>query len=992
MIQNRHLQSDALTLEQQDNIYQLIDNLIEGLDDQAMSELLSGYEGDLSNLLSALFDESNKVLNFQQGKITTASFGYLDHFTDAVEESFRVNSLTYFGQSVLPDFEMNWHHLEWGQMVHIYMLLCIIAARDHSKSFFFSKLYPLWKLYRYKKFDPMFDTSRERSLCEFGVLFSNEISLGEELLDFIKDEIESNEILYDKLYPGKQSGGWAKQSIRCKNGSRMLVKSAGSKARGLHPGWIVVDDYLNDQALYSATQRRKAINHFHSVIMNMIVPNGQVITVGCVSGSTIVTTSDGLKRIEDLCPIDNKIDKSITSFELSLESKDGEDVTSHFYVNGETITNKIVTECGFELECSEIHPLWRMSNGEVDWVKSNDLRIHDYIALKKGLNQWGKKIQVDPTKYNKLELGDGVLNEDLLYTIGLWIAEGSFEENGRINITIGDEEVHEFLKSRKIAGVEFKQWGNNGLTYSISSIQFLSLLKEIHGNVELKSGAINKQIPQQILSSDRQSMIAFLQGLYDGDGCCYVKDDTLQINVASISKQLIQTIQQILLNFGIVGSITEHHPQTSYLAIGKHKKYALTCSGINAEMFLDQIGFRLKRKNDKWSKNIKTDRTLVVGLRSIWKQMRKECLNKIKIPSTFSATFNRDVVTKNRLRNIIRYFDNKNFNSSTLELLREKSNDQLLWVKIESITKSKNYTFDFVIPKSHSFIGNGFINHNTPFHREDLYGDLKKKEGWRVFEYPAIFPDGSLLWENRHNMEKLLAKRKSQGALIFSREILVKPVTDDSAIFTKAILDKAYEGMQDYKLVPNIHSFPRNINFKRVVTGCDFARSASVGADFSCFITLGIDQQDRMWVLNVFREKGMSYNQQILNIKRIYANFRPDIIYMEDNQMQSLFVDGAKELGLPVEGHTTGTNKKNLYEGLPALAVLMEQGKIKFPIGDAKSKATMEQIASELASIAFIEDTGKLESTDQHDDSAMALWIACRAAHNANTGFNFSFL
>jgi len=207
------LEESSLTIEQIDNTYQLVDNIIDGLDDESLIELMGGYDSDIDSIMGSLIEESNKVLNFQGGSITTSTFGYLDHFTDSVEESFRVNSLSYFIQSVLPDFEMNWHHLEWGQMVQMYRLLCIIAARDHSKSFFYSKAYPLWKLYRYKKFDPIMDQSKDRALCEFGVLFSNEISLAEELLSFIKDEIEGNEALHDKLYPGKTSG-WAKQSYK----------------------------------------------------------------------------------------------------------------------------------------------------------------------------------------------------------------------------------------------------------------------------------------------------------------------------------------------------------------------------------------------------------------------------------------------------------------------------------------------------------------------------------------------------------------------------------------------------------------------------------------------------------------------------------------------------------------------------------------------------------------------------------------------------------
>ncbi|MCV6901043.1 hypothetical protein OE165_28825, partial [Escherichia coli] len=62
-------------------------------------------------------------------------------------------SLNFFIVNVLPAFEMNWHHIEWGNMVMYNRLLTVLAARDHSKSFYFSFAYPLWRLFKYERPD-----------------------------------------------------------------------------------------------------------------------------------------------------------------------------------------------------------------------------------------------------------------------------------------------------------------------------------------------------------------------------------------------------------------------------------------------------------------------------------------------------------------------------------------------------------------------------------------------------------------------------------------------------------------------------------------------------------------------------------------------------------------------------------------------------------------------------------------------------------------------
>jgi hypothetical protein len=54
----------------------------------------------------------------------------------------------------------------------------------------------------------------------------------------------------------------------------------GSKMRGLHPFWIVCDDILSDAVISSFDQNIKTISLFHSVIMNLLEPQGQIVVIG----------------------------------------------------------------------------------------------------------------------------------------------------------------------------------------------------------------------------------------------------------------------------------------------------------------------------------------------------------------------------------------------------------------------------------------------------------------------------------------------------------------------------------------------------------------------------------------------------------------------------------------------------------------------------------------------------------------------------------------
>lgn len=536
----------------------IVDEIIEGLDERGINELLEGSGGDLDFVIDNMIRDTFDVM-FTGKTDIDFSPKYTDRLSESIEETLRVRNLTYFITSVMPDFQLSWHHLEWGDLVQRHLKLCIEAARDHGKSFYFSNAYAAWRLYGYSrpKGSP-FSARPTKANSNRGYLFSFSLQQSVDLMEILKGTIESNDILRQRLYPdSKQSGAWASTNIVCKNGARLTCKGFGSSVRGAHPFWIVVDDGLKDNVIYSQLQRQKSIDYFHSVIMNMLVPGGQIIVVG------------------------------------------------------------------------------------------------------------------------------------------------------------------------------------------------------------------------------------------------------------------------------------------------------------------------------------------------------------------------------------------------------------------------------------------------TPFHASDLYGDLKTKKGWFVIEYPAIFPDGRILWPQRWSFFDLLDKRASQGNIIFSRENLCRPITNESSIFPLKILERSLVRMDNYVLVRNRDDFP--IKFNRVVTGCDFSISANVGSDYTVFTTWGIDDDNgERWLLNFHRQKGMTFNEQMQTLRGINSRFRPDVMVLEQNTFQQIFVQESDRQGLPVVGHTTGIDKYDLKTGWPGLAIDFERGKIHIPIGDEYSRNVKDLIFSDLGSVAFT-DKG-LESVGEHDDISSSMWLAKLGANLITTGFKYSFI
>lgn len=192
---------------------------------------------------------------------------------DALAHEMMVLSCAFFASEVLTGpgeqpyngrFLVAEHHEEWSELLNSHDRLCIEAPRDHGKTFFFDFAYPIWQAWKQPG--------------GAGYIFSATQPQAERILDAIKLELENNPRL-QHLIP-KRKDKWSGSAIRLANGHTIHARGFGTKVRGAHPRWIVVDDGLNDETAYSETVRRKQLDYFYNAISNMIIPGGQIIVVG----------------------------------------------------------------------------------------------------------------------------------------------------------------------------------------------------------------------------------------------------------------------------------------------------------------------------------------------------------------------------------------------------------------------------------------------------------------------------------------------------------------------------------------------------------------------------------------------------------------------------------------------------------------------------------------------------------------------------------------
>lgn len=317
-------------------------------------------------------------------------------------------------------------------------------------------------------------------------------------------------------------------------------------------------------------------------------------------------------------------------------------------------------------------------------------------------------------------------------------------------------------------------------------------------------------------------------------------------------------------------------------------------------------------------------------------------------------------------------------------------NDETAYSEVQR-RKQNEYFFSAIVPMR--VPGGQILVIGTPFHASDLYAELNRMAAFTCAKYPAILDAGTenerALWPERYNLAALEKIRDEVvGSIRFTREYLVQPISDDLSLFPSTLFRG--KPVEQYTLTLGM---PRDFWGKldvAVYQGVDFAIGTRPDADFTVIFTMGLDARGNRWILDIERFHGISYVEQKSAIIASARRWKPDLIFLESNQMQAIFGQELRQdTDLPVkEFFTTGTAKHSLERGLPALRTLLENGKFRIPRGDEVSVQKTDAWIAELNQFLF--DKGKVQSIGEHDDIAMACWI-CDQACRAGGGFSASF-
>lgn len=277
-------------------------------------------------------------------------------------------------------------------------------------------------------------------------------------------------------------------------------------------------------------------------------------------------------------------------------------------------TVKITLANGMELKVTPEHQLFT-NNG---WKEAAHLTSGDFVYVQSGEGLFAQADELGP------EWG---------MFLGWLTGDGWLSKRGDIGMVFGkdDQEIIPRMveAGRKFSGAEAKVFERENGTKQL--FWWRKSFRERLEKIGIRAvPAIGKVVPEQIFTSARATVTAFLQALFSADGTVYDKDEMHRtVRLTSASKQLLMDVQLLLLNYGIHSSIdlrskqnqmnftyeTVDGEQREYVS---HPSYELILSGNNIVEFKEKIGFnfitrkqaalekiaKLSRKNEKFRSKV----------------------------------------------------------------------------------------------------------------------------------------------------------------------------------------------------------------------------------------------------------------------------------------------------------------------------------------------------------------------------------------------------
>jgi ribonucleotide reductase alpha subunit len=432
---------------------------------------------------------------------------------------------------------------------------------------------------------------------------------------------------------------------------------------------------------------------------------------GCLVGGTLVTTDQGLVRLEALGRADGPTWQDL---ETDVLTDDGPKPATKFFVNGLERVVDVQTRRGHVLRGTTTHRV-KVVDGDGSWVwrALADLREGDVVPLALGQMVGAPRETWLPVMSESMQWSrethlvvPDVVDAELAELVGYFMGDGSLHSRGlRFCVADTDADVADHLArlGKSLFNLEAARLQRQGyVSIEFHSVRLVDWWQACgFAKWPPRPGHSGKgyipHIPDAILhTNDREIYGAFVRGLFEADGTAhdgYPHWMTARAELAS-------DVQSLLLALGFA---TTRRSMVSGLGSTIHDVRLL--NRASQGRWLDEIGFISERK---------------AGL--VARGQAKQSARYDHIPVTRELI---DRVLPDNCRDrkiaLMEYNRNRSITRRLAEVILATREDaelrRLLGFFYDTVASTRlgdeEFTYDLSVPSNVTYVANGFVSHNT---------------------------------------------------------------------------------------------------------------------------------------------------------------------------------------------------------------------------------------------------------------------------------------
>ena len=475
----------------------------------------------------------------------------------------------------------------------------------------------------------------------------------------------------------------------------------------------------------------------------------------CVVGETLLTTEDGLIRIASLHQGED--DDRFRSHTMTVASLNGSQATDAFYYGGKRAVREVRLRSGHRVVGTPNHRVLVCGDRGLEWRFLSDLKPGEYVATQYGDDMWSHESSrfdsfVPPAAHGSqktIRIPDSMTSE-LAFFLGAYASEGhTTRVNYTVTLTNADLDVLERI--RVAAQSAFGLSGRLAQQpEKCPAIMFSSkTLVEFLAYLGCGARASAKRIPDAILTSKREHVIAFLEGL-SLDAYVTSSGGASKWAICLDSPGMLDDLQSVLTNLGIVHSRIEKY-NTQY-----DKTYGeVYAGGRAARKMIDLVAFpevaKAARASKFGSSFAQSTADIVPGVsgRELYEMLPLGRSGRAGAGTSVRPRFT--YLLDSRSKNVS--WESVRRLSEEIELpewLNEIVNRNLHFSPVEAVSDAgERAVYDISVPVTHAFVGNGIVNHNTiNMPQTATIADVKDayRYSWeKMIKAVALYRDGSKL-------------------------------------------------------------------------------------------------------------------------------------------------------------------------------------------------------------------------------------------------------